>query len=249
MTTGKVTAVDAAVPWRVRDAALLLALGLGTLLLSLLAAQGLYRLQGSPMAVPPQPPPLLSALAGDLFYAVILVGVWLLVARRYSVGWGAIGLRLPERTSWWPTLGLGAFLACALVAVTTALAWGVEASGLRVQMTPVTDVGTPNSSLFGLAIFGSLVLTPIAEEVLFRGVLYQSLRKHMGVTSGAVCSAIVFALLHLRPAVAPQLLVLGIVLALAFERSRSLYPSIVMHAAYNGVILLLTLNVIHIGGA
>ena len=42
------TAVDAAVPWRVRDAALLLALGLGALLLSLLAVQGFYRLQGTP---------------------------------------------------------------------------------------------------------------------------------------------------------------------------------------------------------
>ena len=76
--------MDAAVPWRVRDAALLLALGLGTLLLSLLAVQGFYRLQGAPATVPAQPPAALGRTATDLCYLAVLAGVWLFVVRRYD---------------------------------------------------------------------------------------------------------------------------------------------------------------------
>jgi membrane protease YdiL (CAAX protease family) len=40
----------------------------------------------------------------------------------------------------------------------------------------------------------------------------------------------------------PEFLFLGIVLAVVFERTRSLYPAMVMHAAYNAAILLVTLH-------
>ena len=86
--------MDAAVPWRVRDAALLLALGLGTLPLSLLAGQGFFLLQGMPATVPSRPPAVLARTATDLFYLAVLAGVWLLVVRRYDAGWASPGLRL-----------------------------------------------------------------------------------------------------------------------------------------------------------
>ena len=80
--TDRETAVDAAVPWRVRDAALLLVVGLLVLGLTLLGAVGLYHLQGAPTVLPPQPPAILATLATDLFYLTILAGVWMLVVRR-----------------------------------------------------------------------------------------------------------------------------------------------------------------------
>jgi membrane protease YdiL (CAAX protease family) len=50
--------------------------------------------------------------------------------------------------------------------------------------------------------------------------------------------------LHWWPAMVPEFLFLGIVLAVVFERTRSLYPSMVMHAAYNAAIILMTLHVV-----
>lgn len=236
--------MDAAVPWRVRDAALLCALGFGVLLLSLLGTLGLYRLQGPPAALPAQPPPALAALATDLCYLVILAGVWLLVVRRYAVGWDAIGLRLPSREALPAALGLCLLLAAATVALLYGMSWWLGTLGLHARITAQSDVPPVGDPLFAVAVLGSVVLTPVAEELLFRGILYQSLRKHVGVVLGAGSSAILFALLHLRLAAIPEFLILGIMLAIAFERTRSLYPSMVMHAAYNAAIILFALHAI-----
>jgi membrane protease YdiL (CAAX protease family) len=95
-----------------------------------------------------------------------------------------------------------------------------------------------------VAVVGSTLLTPVAEEMLFRGVLYQSLRKHAGAVRATFGSAVLFTVVHWWPAMVPEFLFLGIVLAVAFERTRSLYPSMVMHAAYNAAIIVLTLRVV-----
>jgi membrane protease YdiL (CAAX protease family) len=236
--------VDAAVPWRVRDAALLLALGLGTLLLSLLAMQGVYRLQGAPATVPSQPPAALAHTATALFYLGLLAGVWLLVVRRYDAGWTSLGLRLPRRRTLPLALVLCALLAVGSVAIMTGLTWALGTLGLPARVTPRSAVPAPADPLFIVAVVGSVLLTPVAEEVLFRGVLYQSLRQHTGVIFATLGSAALFTVLHWGPAMWPEFLFLGIILAVAFERTRSLYPSMVMHAAYNAAIILVTLRVV-----
>ena len=236
--------MDAAVPWRVRDAALLLALGLGTLLLSLLAMQGFYRLQVAPAAVPPQPPAVLARAATDLFYLAVLAGVWLLVVRRYDAAWATVGLRRPPLRTLPCALLLCALLAAGSVAIITGLTWALGTLGLPARITPRGDLPAPADPLFVVAVVGSVLLTPVAGEVFFRGVLYQALRKRTGVVFATLGSAALFTMLHWWPAMAPEFLFLGIMLAVAFERTRSLYPSMVMHAAYNAAIILVTLRVV-----
>ncbi len=204
------TTVDTAVPWRVRDAVLLLALAAGVLLLSVLGAQGLYRLQGAPSTVPAPPPPVLAVLA-------IGLNAGLLLAVGY-VG-GIVGV-----------IVLPLFI--------------LRQLGLPVQFVAVSDVPPPQDPLFVLTLLGSLVLAPVAEELLFRGVLHQSLRKRLGVVAATGASAALFAVLHLQPQLIPQLFVLGVVLAQAFERTGSLFPAIGLHTVYQAVIILLALGVI-----
>lgn len=236
--------MDAAVPWRLRDVALLLAVSSGGLVVVVLAALGVYRLEGAPDTIPAQPPPALVAVAADLFYLIILAGVWFLVVRRYGISWAALGCRLPDRKELGTALALLVLVAagCAFsVAATVAV---LAAAGVKATFAPLSTVSAPSDPLFVVGLVGAIVLTPVAEELLFRGILYQALRKHVGVALGIASSAVIFAGLHVRPATAPALLVLGIGLAVAFERTRSLFPSMVMHAAYNGVIILLAWRVI-----
>lgn len=237
-------AASAAVPWRVRDALLLFALGVGALAVSLVAALGLYRLQGAPGVAPAQPPAALTTVATDLYYVVILAGTWLLVVRRYNAGWASLGLRLPARAAWLPVMAAMAGLATTFVAAMSGLIWALGALGLPAVLAPISPTPTPGDPLFIATVLGSVALTPVAEEVLFRGVLYQSLRKRGGVAFGITVSALLFAAMHLRPAAAPELFVLGVLLAVAFERTRSLYPSILLHAAYNAVVIVLALRVV-----
>lgn len=237
-------AANAAVPWRVRDAVLLFALGVGALAVSLIAALGLYRLQGAPGVAPAQPPAALTTVATDLYYVVILAGTWVLVVRRYGAGWASLGLRLPTRAAWLPVVATMGGLAAAFVAALLGLTWALGALGLPAVLAPVATTPAPGDPLFIATVLGSVALTPVAEEVLFRGVLYQSLRQRGGVVFGIAVSALLFAAVHLRPAAAPELFVLGALLAIAFERTRSLYPSILLHAAYNAVVIMLAVRVV-----
>ena len=233
---------EASVPWRVRDAALLVALGLVVLGLSAAGAQGLYQLQGTPRGIPAQAPGGLATIAIDLFYLTILAGVWLFVVRRYGARWSRLGLRLPRAGSLATLLTLALALACGSLALLYGLSWALGALDMSARLTLVSGLPARSDPLFGVALAGSLALAPVCEELLFRGVLYQSLRQRIGVWWGIVASAVIFAVLHMQPAMIPELLLLGVVTALALEQTRSLYPCILLHMAYNGAIILLALH-------
>ena len=91
------------------------------------------------------------------------------------------------------------------------------------------------------AMVGMLVLAagvaPVVEEIVFRGVLYGWLRRFLSPAAGIVLSALVFGAVHGIPQLVPALAVQGVVLAMVYERTRSLWPSIVLHGVFNAVML------------
>lgn len=82
-------------------------------------------------------------------------------------------------------------------------------------------------------------LTPIAEELFFRGLIYGWLRRHLGVTAAAVVAAAAFALLHQRLDAVIAAFFTGLVLTWLYEKSGSLLPSIALHQAINTTQLVL----------
>ena len=78
------------------------------------------------------------------------------------------------------------------------------------------------------------VWAPVIEELIFRGLLYGTLRTRLGVWPAALLSAALFALPH-GYAFAGTLSVLmsGLLWALAYERTRSLLPGLLAHSANN----------------
>jgi hypothetical protein len=79
------------------------------------------------------------------------------------------------------------------------------------------------------------VAVPFCEELLFRGILFNWLRDRLGVELGVLVSSVVFGLAHLRSGrvVAVFAGVAGIVLALAFYWSGSLWVPVVIHTTVN----------------
>jgi uncharacterized protein len=78
-----------------------------------------------------------------------------------------------------------------------------------------------------------IVVAPLAEEVFFRGFLYQAFRNSFGVLPGALLSALIFGAIHLEFFKLVQLAILGVILALLFEKTRSLWSPIILHAVNN----------------
>ncbi len=90
----------------------------------------------------------------------------------------------------------------------------------------------------GLLFITTVVLAPLFEEFIFRGVLLPVLVKNQGYPLGVLVSASIFALAHLSIGELPPLLVLGIGLALLRLSSGRLFPCVIMHSLWNGVTFL-----------
>ncbi|MHB8126821.1 MAG: CPBP family intramembrane glutamic endopeptidase [Desulfitobacteriaceae bacterium] len=83
-----------------------------------------------------------------------------------------------------------------------------------------------------LLVLGGIV-APLKEEVLFRGLFYPTLRRAYGRGKGIIFTGIFFATLHFDLIRFLPLFIGGIVLTWLYERSSSLWPSIVAHGTWN----------------
>ena len=93
--------------------------------------------------------------------------------------------------------------------------------------------------------FVMLILMPVGEEILFRGIAYIGFAGRFGQTKGVVLSAFLFAVLHgyIRSFV-PLVLggipifLMGLTLAWLYIHTRSLIPCIITHSLVNLILIL-----------
>jgi membrane protease YdiL (CAAX protease family) len=86
-----------------------------------------------------------------------------------------------------------------------------------------------------------VVIAPLFEEWICRGLIFGSLRSRYGVVRSMVLSALVFGLMHVQPVPVLNAFVLGLVLAFIYHKTNSLWSSVILHALYNGTAYLLTI--------
>jgi membrane protease YdiL (CAAX protease family) len=102
---------------------------------------------------------------------------------------------------------------------------------------PLLELVLTSSNGLALALFAftAIVLAPLFEEVLFRGVLLPVLGRRFGSVWGVLISAAVFALAHLSLSELVPLFLLGCGLGWLRWRSGRLAPSVLMHAFWNAL--------------
>ena len=88
------------------------------------------------------------------------------------------------------------------------------------------------------ALIVMALLPALAEEFLFRGILYRSYRQYSPLR-GAVRSGLLFGLMHMDLNQFAYAAFLGIVLALMAEAVGSIWISIFMHGLFNGASVLI----------
>lgn len=79
------------------------------------------------------------------------------------------------------------------------------------------------------------VLAPLVEETLFRGIIFGSLQAYFGKWTAAVISAAIFSGLHFQAYGFIPRFILGIALVYLYDKYKSLYPSVGLHALNNTV--------------
>lgn len=177
---------------------------------------------------------LASALTGDAIAgsAIANMVAFLLAIgyRRYATG----ALRAPAPEARARTFDFWVYVAAALIlfwiAGQVAAVWVYETWGSSgFDSVSAAKVDSP----VWLLLVASLVLAPVGEESLIRGIAYPELRKHWSPLASAFTSALVFALLHGNLVQIVLTIPLGVLLALVFEACRRLWPIIIMHVLFN----------------
>ena len=171
---------------------------------------------------------------------------YLLGVRRGKVSWADLGIR-PLRVHWqWLLIGIGlAILLLPGRALLGLLAQRLIEGNLDslqarsdLIMGGATEFSWPG---FLATLLGAGVLVPISEELYFRGLLHTWFwRKTNLVWLRVLASATIFGLAHADSiGVVFASAVIGVVNALAYERTRSLFIPIVIHVTTNSAAVLL----------
>ena len=88
-----------------------------------------------------------------------------------------------------------------------------------------------------------VVFAPIAEELFFRGIVFNAWLREAGRIWAYVGSAALFAAIHLSLESLLPIFLLGLALAWVYERTGNLLAPIAMHATVNGISVAIALVV------
>ncbi|HZH72195.1 MAG TPA: type II CAAX endopeptidase family protein [Mariniphaga sp.] len=88
------------------------------------------------------------------------------------------------------------------------------------------------------AFFRVVVVAPVIEELIFRGIILSGLRKNYPAISAVFISAVLFSLFHLNPWQMPATFILGLILGWIMIRTRNIILAIIGHSINNLLVLL-----------
>ncbi|MEO3854879.1 CPBP family intramembrane glutamic endopeptidase [Acrocarpospora sp. B8E8] len=146
--------------------------------------------------------------------------------------------RLAMTGTSWRTIGL-AVLAWLTTMAALAIAYAVFGLVTGDAAAPLLDVlrDSTDYSRFAqagpgdwiLIVIRALILAGIAEELLFRGILFGWLRRGLPWWAVALITASLFAGIHYFPVLIPVGVVLGVLFVWLRERLGSILPGLILH--------------------
>lgn len=191
-------------------------------------------------------------LAGFLISRILFIyslnkNIYLPIIDRLIMIFLTIYVVISLRKGQWSSLGLGnikglknLFIGIGsgiVLIIFTKLTFSVLQTFLsaELQTNPLINLTLGSKSWQGLIlpllIIG--ILTPIGEEIFYRGLLFNAFKSRLGFFLGAIISGIIFALAHFNLYWLFQITLVGTFLALLFHYTRSLTPGIIAHSLAN----------------
>jgi membrane protease YdiL (CAAX protease family) len=193
----------------------------------------------------------IGRLASVSAQAIVYVAlIRLLVVDTGALTWAQMGLRRFDGAAA-SNLALGAALALPIIAATVPV---VAILGQLFPVTPVSPLPPAGEPVgFALNLVAGAIIAPVSEEILFRGFATTAWARDLGARRALIQGALFFAVVHVitisggSAGEAFGLAVLGfaarvpvsLALGWLFLRRGSIWASIGLHAAFNGILLVL----------
>lgn len=183
--------------------------------------------------------PIPESLQGSLIEEIFFDGIWrfmgpALLAAFALVSWrhGGRILKLHTPPQWKPILGM-----LPILVIYDLIIWKL------CDWANLTDTSAgiyfEEDGINGLvyAITSAVIFAPIAEEVVFRGFLFQSLERRTGFWAATLVSTFVFVMIHFYGFQGSlSVASFGIIACVLYRATGSLWTPIIYHSVTNGII-------------
>ncbi|MGF3104631.1 lysostaphin resistance A-like protein [Rossellomorea sp. DUT-2] len=178
-----------------------------------------------------------GTLMGLTIAIILLSGIYFIALRPKKISWSEVGVK-PFAVKDWKIIIIYSVIllvgAVIIVVLTSFIGNSWENSK--------TDAMQQNATFFTvlIAFISAAIISPIYEEIFYRGFLYRWLRTRMGLTGALLLSSLIFTIIHIPTYnVMPVNFFSGILFALVYERTNSIWPSVMIHGLTNGIMVLL----------
>ncbi|MBM3840092.1 MAG: CPBP family intramembrane metalloprotease [Verrucomicrobia bacterium] len=220
-------------PWR-PDVVLRFLLALFTSIFTGVLLVGWLNSRSSPFAFDPR---FLTVVVGALtFHGMALVLTYFFL-REHEVSWSeAFGFRAPR-------VGRALLLSVTIGIVILPMAWSLARVSAklmaRLHFDPVvqdtvqtlqTAESTELKILLGVL---AVLVAPVAEELVFRGILYPVIKQQGFPRLALWGTSLLFAAIHNNAMIFLSLTLLAVILTLLYETTNNLLAPIVTHSLFN----------------
>ncbi|MCK8817993.1 CPBP family intramembrane metalloprotease [Natroniella sulfidigena] len=229
---------DSKVKWDLADIILILSLTFGLTFIVFLGLEWLIEtfLQFDYLR-------LIKPLLLNLIQALLLAGLTLFLAVvKYGVTLQEFGLKNKNFRVSLKYGFLGGVIICLMIITINNFFYGLVSNlfGIEVPAQQVIYNLLNSQTLLFFLLQSSIIIiiAPVTEEIFFRGFVYPYCKSKMGKTRGLILNGALFGLAHFSLWVFLPTFLGGVILAWLYEKTNSLYSSIIAHSVWNLLVVI-----------
>ena len=179
-----------------------------------------------------------GTLTGLLMAIIFTAGVYVIALRPHNLSWRAVGFNTFQNSYWKSII----FWTATLIVISILIIILMELLGGTTENTKTESLQN-NMGIWSIliAFVSAAIISPIYEEIFYRGFLYRWFRVKWGVPAGILLSSFVFMLVHIPTYnTLPINFLSGVIFSWTYEKTKSIYPGMIIHAVFNGIAVVLT---------
>ncbi|MCK8827487.1 CPBP family intramembrane metalloprotease [Natroniella acetigena] len=187
----------------------------------------------------------------NLIQALLLAGITLfLVLSKYGLSLRDFGLK---NDNFAVSLKYGLFsgiIICLMIVVLNNFFYSLLSNLFGIE-APAQQViyrllNSQNILIFLVQSSIIIIIAPITEEIFFRGFVYPYCKSKLGKSKGLILNGVLFGLAHFSLWVFLPTFVGGVILAWLYDKTNSLYSSIIAHGVWNLLVVVVIYIVWHL---
>lgn len=179
-----------------------------------------------------------GTLMGFIMAIIFTTVLYFVVLKPKKQSWKAVGVQSFPLKEW----KVIAFWTIILIIVSLALVIAMSFLGIGTANSKTESLQSQMTLINFIIVFVSAsIISPIYEEIFYRGFLYRFFSSRYGVLSGMIISSIIFTVVHIPTYnTLPVNFVSGLIFSWVYHKTGSVLPSILIHGIFNGIAVILT---------